>query len=522
MPKTVSMSCFKEQKPRLALSLLLLAALAGCTGGPGMSMRGQSEEPAFLAGEGNASSGIAGPTERNLNSLSWKRRQEELRSNPESAISADFERYEQAVAVYENGEYAAAEKLFKKLIRDRRKTYESPGARWRRWWGMEGSDRYDPFSSNGDPIEEDALFMIAETQFALEDFTDAQDSYDDLLNRYPSTRHLDQTTQQLFRIARYWLDFPEDINSEGEAEIQLAGNEELTGKSVKFADHSSTLKQIAIIPNLTDRTRPTFDTYGRGLQALRSIWLHDPTGPLADDALMLSANHHLRSKNYEDAARDYRLLRENYPDSPHYKDAYVLGSHVTFASYQGSAYDNRALEEAKELKQAALQMFPDISPEQRQRLQEELQVLQVAEEARIWDRVEFYEAKGVPESMALYCNMLINRHPDSPFADKARLKLNELAADRARASQSGSWNPLAQPRTPSPSEVRQPIVRDREPVDSRDQLSLPSDRGRQAAQPEESKPGVWQRLGGFLKRADEPPNLQTPPGSDEPAAKVTL
>ena len=102
----------------------------------------------------------------------------------------------------------------------------------------------------------------------------------------------------------------------------------------------------------------------------------------ADDALMLSANHHLRAENYPEAAQDYKLLRDNYPDSPHFKDAFILGSHVTFASYQGSAYDGRALQEARELKQTALQMFGDLTPEQRKRMQEELDLLKIAEEAR--------------------------------------------------------------------------------------------------------------------------------------------
>lgn len=495
-------SPFRRPLFRWCLAILLVC---GCNGFPKPAWRGQSDELQRLVNRDRVGTEeIQGPTERSLNSLSQQKRREELKSDPNSGMAADFDRYEQAVAIYEQGEYAKAEKLFKQLVKDRRAVYESFGDRWRRWWGLD--EGYDPFKHYGDPIEEDALFMLAECQFARQRYAYAQDSYDDLLNRYPATRHLERSTRQLFRIARYWLDFPPEVDSSTHAEMKLAGAEQITGKAVKFQEEPSTLRQIPVIPNLTDRTRPTFDTYGRGLQALRSIWLHDATGPLADDALMLSANFHLRAGNYQEAAADYKLLRENYPDSPHFKDAFILGSHVTFASYQGAQYDGRALEEARKLKQMALRMFPDLTPEQRQRLEEELALLRTAEEARLWNKVEFYEVKGVPESVALHCNLLINRYPDSPYADKARLKLNELAAARNQPS----WNPWAKPRQLSPVESGAPVG-PATPAPQGEKLNLPTE-----ISPRDggTTPGFWQRMGGMLRRAEEPPQLESVPQSD--------
>ncbi len=80
-------------------------------------------------------------------------------------------------------------------------------------------------------------------------------------------------------------------------------------------------------PNFTDKTRPYFDTTGRALDALKSIWLNDPTGPLADDALMLSASYYLRKGDYVEADHLYELLRKEFPKSRHIENAYVLGCH---------------------------------------------------------------------------------------------------------------------------------------------------------------------------------------------------
>ncbi|MCA9081033.1 MAG: tetratricopeptide repeat protein [Planctomycetaceae bacterium] len=486
----------------------LLGALTGCAGGPaGLTTRGQSDASIQLVQNREYSAGsIQGPTERRLKAQSWEKRREEIQAGPNSQMSADLDRFDAAVALYNEQRYAEAEDAFKKLAKDRRHTYESFGARWRNWWGVDEVDRYDPYSNYGDPIEEDALFMLGQSQYALRHYPAAQDSYDDLLNRYPSTRHLDQVTRQLFRIARYWLDFPETVGDQGDAAVELTSAE-----SKARAKPPSGRKQLAVIPNLTDRSNPVFDSYGRGLQALRSIWLHDATGPLADDALMLSANHNLRTGNYVEAARLYKLLREQYPDSQHFKDAFVLGSHVTLASYQGPEYDSQALEEARELKVAALQLFGDLDPEQRQRLQEEVNRLQRAEEARLWDVVEYYQTKGIPEAVTLHCNLILNRYPDSPYAERARETLAMQAAERQDGVITG-WNPVARPAPEQTVQV--PANRPRQdgslPTFSTDPELAPT-------RPAQPRPSVWQRMGNLLRRADEPPQLESPPSS-EPAA----
>ena len=304
--------------------------------------------------------------------------------------------------------------------------------------GIEDYDMGDAFSRFGDAIEEDALFMLAESQFQQTHYADAQNSYEELLKKYPSTRHLDQVTRQLFRIARYWLNFDEDITKSGDAAIQLASGENRNAKQPS-GRQASAMDRVPVLPNLTDKSRPLFDTYGRGEQALRSVWLHDATGPLADDALMMAANHNLRTANYVEAARLYTLLREQYPDSPHIKDAYLLGSHVALASYEGAAYDGTPLDQSKKLKQNLLTLFPETTPEQREQLQREIEVLEKAEIERLWNLVEYYQVKQVDSAIALHCNLLINTYPDSEYAARARKVLAQIEQKIQNSQQSQPW-----------------------------------------------------------------------------------
>ncbi|MGV2334992.1 MAG UNVERIFIED_CONTAM: hypothetical protein LVR18_13085 [Planctomycetaceae bacterium] len=72
--------------------------------------------------------------------------------------------------------------------------------------------------------------------------------------------------------------------------------------------------------------------------------MNDPTGPLADDALMLTATYYQRHSNYVEADRYYEILRDEYPDSRHLEAAFVLGADVKQMSYQGAYYEGEDLQ----------------------------------------------------------------------------------------------------------------------------------------------------------------------------------
>lgn len=405
----------------------MLIALTGCAkqGSLVSQQKPQSSSIRFVANQNSDDSAYSGPLERTLRGSRWEKQKADAVTSGESFAIDGLHDYQAAESLYLDGRYAEAEKAFKRLAKQRRSSQESFTMRMERFWGVRSKSSLDTYTNFGDPIEEDALFMKAECQFEQKKYATAQDSYDALLTQYPSTRHLDAVSRRYFRIARYWLGFPEDVNESGDVKQVSNSEEDDFANSEPF--------HFPLVPNLTDKTRPMFDTRGRALAALRSIWLHDATGPLADDALMVSASFLLRAKDFEESARHYKMLREQYPESPHFRDAFLLGSHVTLASYQGSNYDGQSLDEAIELKEAALRIFPDLTEEERNRLGGELQKMYDAEVARIWDRVEYFQAKQAPESVAVYCKILINRFPDTVYAERARQILEYQARTRSWA-----------------------------------------------------------------------------------------
>lgn len=444
-------------------------------------------------------SDVRGPTERRLQGVSWEERRERLRAS--GVPMEGLAEFEAAQRFYDAGEYRAAENAFKALARQRSRAGKTWQTRWQEIFAREKASA-DLYGGYGDPIEEDALFMVAESQFAQKKYSWAQDSYGSLLEKYPSTRHLDSITRRLFFVAQYWLDVPTvpaETNDVQLVDHQTDGTE---APSIEVRTGPATWP---VVPNIADRTRPVFDTHGRALQALESIWRHDAAGPLADDSLMLQATYYQQKGDYVEAARLYALVREQYPDSQHFQDAFLLGSHVTLASYTGPEYDGTTLHQARDLKRTARQMFVNLTDEQKQRLDSELARIQEAEVERLWEKVEFYRWKSQPASVALYCNQIINNHPDSSYADRAREMLQSQQVQNARSEPTLLSEGRAE-SAPAPGTFGSLPVESEEPNDA-------------------DRPGFFQRL---LRRPEKPPDLRPvePESNDsegsEPPARIAL
>ena len=278
-------------------------------------------------------------------------------------------------------------------------------------------------------FREDTLFLLAESQFHLKKFSNADDSYTELLTDFPSTRHIDRASQRLFEIGRYWLD---SQNFKAASEIRPANAIVPAGRSEPGMT-GYWFTRLPLIPNMTDGTRPLFDTGGRALRTLKTIWLNDPTGHLADDALMLAAATYLERGDTREADRILTNLRKLYPDSPYLEPAFLLGSHVRLMGYQGSAYDETPLDEAAQLKRSTLGLFPDIK--EKQRLQSELDSIEASRVEREWQRVEFYRKKNLPKAMAVHLNRILARFAGTVHEERARRMLLELGPDFAN----GRW-----------------------------------------------------------------------------------
>ena len=410
--------------------------------------------------------------------------------------TVETRRLEQARLLVEAGRHADAEALlldikgqgygrFFDFSKRTRKTFRKKLAKDQRLGDALNPQLVDPRAA----FREEQLILLAESQFQQKKYAAAQDNYTELLSDFPSTQHIDKASGRLFEIGRYWLD---TMNFEAAAQIRPAGVEAPTS-GVDPNTTTGWLAGVPVLPNFTDGTRPVFDTRGRALQALKTIWLHDPTGPLADDAMMLTATSHLERGDNREADRVLTNLRKLYPDSPYLEPAFLLGSHVRLMGYQGSDYDQTPLDEAAQLKRSTLGLFPDI--EEKTRLQKELADIDAARAEREWQRVEFYRKKSLPKAMAVHLNRILARFPGTAHEQRARQELLALGRQYANGQwmarevrNAGNPLPVASRTEPQPAS-EPPLVLDGElPVrNSGDESSEPP---RTLANPTEAQPAT--------------------------------
>lgn len=279
-----------------------------------------------------------------------------------------------AEALYAEGESLFAEKKYT----DAAARFKQAAARW-------------PDSM----LEEDALFMQAESEFQSDQYYRASNTFHNLLKRFENSRHLDKVVSRQFAIARYWED--------------------------AARTHS------AWVPNLTDKTRPWLDSSSNAVAIYQSIRQNDPTGPLADDAVMAQANSYFLRNRYDDAAYHYDLLRKDYPKSEHQAQAHLLSLQSKMLAYQGPQYDATPLKEAGTLADQTLLQFGHQLPDERERLLKSKAAVHAQQAERDWDSGQYYRKLGYNRAARFYFNEVITKYPDTPFAEQARQGLDEIS-----------------------------------------------------------------------------------------------
>lgn len=246
------------------------------------------------------------------------------------------------------------------------------------------------------PLEEDALFMVGESRFFADQYAAADDAYGNLFEKYDNTRHLERSVSRQFAIAQYW-------------------------------EQSHARRPIwPIVPNVFDRTRPWFDTLGNARKAYESVHMHDPTGPLADDAVMASANSYFIREQFDDADHYYTILRTDYPKSPFQLQAHLLGLQSKLGSYQGAEYGGEPLADAKDLSEQILTQFGSQLGEDRQRILHSREGIQEELARRDYVMAEYYERTGYHQAARFYYGVVVEDHPGTQVADLAQNRLASL------------------------------------------------------------------------------------------------
>lgn len=243
-------------------------------------------------------------------------------------------------------------------------------------------------------LEEDALFMAAESYFFANEYPKTIGSYQKLLKKYENSRHLDMITARMFAIGRYY-------DEEGKQHSRLA-------------------------LNALDETRPWFDTTGNAVSVYNKIRLHDPTGPLADDSTMAAANNYFLRDYFDESARLYDVVRKEYPQSDYQPQAHMLAMRSRLEMYEGPSYDGTALLEAEEICQQTMRQFGRDMAEEQPRLMQTATAIHAQRAERDWMQGEYYRKLGYNRAARYYYEAVLRDYGDTRFAEMARTQIEAI------------------------------------------------------------------------------------------------
>jgi hypothetical protein len=99
-------------------------------------------------------------------------------------------------------------------------------------------------------------------------------------------------------------------------------------------------------------------------------------------------------------------------------------------SYQGPEYDGGELDEARKLKETTLKLYPN-RPD-RARIEADIQRIEKAKAARVWESVKYWKNKAKPKAVAIYCKKLLKEFPNSDYAPLAREELAKIRPEDKR------------------------------------------------------------------------------------------
>lgn len=249
------------------------------------------------------------------------------------------------------------------------------------------------------PLEEDALFLKGESEFFSDQYPKVHDTFGGLLKKYTNTRHLDTVMKREFDMGLYW--------------------ERLHENKPKWP----------VTPNVTDGSRPMFDTFGYAVQAFERIRMHDPTGPLADDSLMALGNAYLRREQFEEAAYNYDLLIKEYPNSEHQMKAHEFGLQAKMRVYQGTMYVGGPLKDARKIADRTLTQYGEKLGPERERVAKAR--AQIVEEMANRDYAlgQYYEGHKYFGAARMYYDSVIKEYPNTEKAKEAQARLQAIRGE---------------------------------------------------------------------------------------------
>ena len=259
------------------------------------------------------------------------------------------------------------------LARRRHRVARDPLIRWIK------SNREAPDRDRG-------LFLLAEMYDQAGDKIRAYYHLDELMDYYPASRLFYPALEKQFAIAERFL----------------------TGYKRRFLG------------------MPLLGTEDEGVEILFRIQERAPGSPIAERALLRTADHYFDDSQFDLATDAYSAYVRAYPRSPQTPRARVQQAFASLAQFRGPRFDATPVIDAKAQFEDISAEYPDLAAEEN--VDDVLERIDGILAARIYQTADFYRRTREPRAAVYNLRYLIENYPDTSEAARAQRQLERMPA----------------------------------------------------------------------------------------------
>jgi outer membrane assembly lipoprotein YfiO len=236
------------------------------------------------------------------------------------------------------------------------------------------------------PQRDRAVFLLADVFYQADDRIDSFFYCDELMDEYPESNLFGAALQKQYDIADAYL---------------------------------SGYKDRFLFMRILDEG-------GEAVQMMWRIQQRSPGSPLAEKAMLRTADYYFSERDYDLAEDTYNAYSHNYPGSPEVPRVRLRAAFASLAQFRGVKFDATSLIDARAQLMEIQRRYPDLAIEEN--VQTVLDQIDAAFCKKLLDQGEFYERTSEPRGAVYEFRFLAQTYPNSPEAAEARRHLAHMPA----------------------------------------------------------------------------------------------
>jgi outer membrane assembly lipoprotein YfiO len=256
------------------------------------------------------------------------------------------------------------------------------------------------------PNRDRAVFLFADVYYQADDRIKSFFYCDELMDEYPESSLFQAALQKQFDIAQAYLD-----------------------------GYKDTFLGMHIV-----------DEGAEAVQMMWRIQQRAPGSPLAEQAMLSTADYYFNDREYDLAEDCYNAFVQSYPNSPDVPRVQLRAAYSSLAQFRGTKFDASSIIDGRAQLLEIQRKYPQLAADEN--VQAVLDQIDSAFCRKLLDEGKFYERTHAPRGAVYEYRFLTQTYPDSPEAAEARRRLAHMppaALDDPAPPLAGSYAPATQP-----------------------------------------------------------------------------